>query len=319
MTACDYYSFAFARSGLRMHDSSESIFATTTGASGLIQILTWCKEHRVVQLALGISTATSNRRSNAGSRIDASVILFLLAAAVMGCQEPQRRNHHTPAPTASELLAEVDSERYAGRPLVALEHAQKLISDYPGTIEADSASRIMTLLQLAVEAAAADERTRAAEATAAAAARRLAEKWSYSREVDQMTSRVSRRAIIWSENTVNFAFPYNGPQRGTLIIRDHPSYGHDVILAIEKGQFLCRSYEDCRIRVRFDEAPARTWNAIGPADNSTTLIFLRNEARFVQELRNAAVVRIQASVFREGEPIFEFHVGGFDYARYAGN
>lgn len=30
-------------------------------------------------------------------------------------------------------------------------------------------------------------------------------------------------------------------------------------------------------------------------------------------------IRIRRIVYQEGQPIFEFHVGGFDYARYAGN
>jgi TonB family protein len=58
---------------------------------------------------------------------------------------------------------------------------------------------------------------------------------------------------------------------------------------------------------------------VGPGDNSTTSIFLRNEARFIQKLRAAKVVRLQLPVYQEGEPIFEFQVGGLDYARYTGN
>lgn len=152
----------------------------------------------------------------------------------------------------------------------------------------------------------------------AAAAERLvdAAKWGYASEADPMASRPSRTASIQSENAVEFSFPYEGPQHATLLLRDHPSYGKDVIVYIGKGQILCSSYQECSIRVRFDEGPAERWDGVGPADNSTTSVFIRNDSRFVQRMRNAKVVRIQIPVYQQGAPAFEFRVGGFDHDRY---
>lgn len=155
------------------------------------------------------------------------------------------------------------------------------------------------------------------EARAETERRRLARKWSYHKSVDPMTSAATRTANIASENAVNFGFPYQGAQHGTLIIRDHPSHGKDVILKIERGQILCQSYQDCEIRIRFDEGSATTWRAVGPSDNSSTTIFLRNQATFRQRMRSAKVVRIQAPIYEEGIPIFEFQVGGFDQRRFS--
>lgn len=220
-------------------------------------------------------------------------------------------------PDARAVFAELERENAAGRPQVALQHAQNLVSGYPGTPEADSAAKLLPALEAAAEAAAEAERARAAEAASAAESRRLAAKWIYSSDVDPMTSGTSKTAAIQSENTVHFDFPYQGAQHGTLILRNHPSYGRNVILAIQRGQILCRSYEDCQIRVRFDDGSPERWNAVGPRDNSSTAIFLRNPARFLQRIRAAKVVRIQIPVYQEGEPTFEFHVGGFDPERYA--
>lgn len=155
------------------------------------------------------------------------------------------------------------------------------------------------------------------EARAATERRRLAGKWSYQKSIDSMTSAVTRTASIASENTVNFDFPYQGAQHATLMIRDHPSYGKDVILKIERGQILCQSYQDCDIRIRFDEGNSTTWRAVGPSDNSSTTIFLRNQASFRQGMRSAKVVRIQAPIYEEGSPVFEFHVGGFSQERFS--
>ena len=144
-----------------------------------------------------------------------------------------------------------------------------------------------------------------------------AAKWRYASGSDPMASRPSRTASIDSENTVEFGFPYEGQQHATLTLRNHPSYGRDVILNIREGQILCSSYDDCSIRVRFDDGPAERWTGAGPADNSSTTVFIRNYSRFVQRLRNAKVVRIQIPVYQEGAPTFEFRVGGFDNERYA--
>jgi hypothetical protein len=144
-----------------------------------------------------------------------------------------------------------------------------------------------------------------------------AAKWRYFSDADPMASRPSRTASIDSENTVEFGFPYEGQQHGTLTLRNHPSYGRDVILQIREGQILCPSYDDCSIRVRFDDGPAERWTGAGPNDNGTTTVFIRNYSRFLQRMRNAKVVRIQIPVYQEGAPTFEFRVGGFDQDRYA--
>jgi hypothetical protein len=210
----------------------------------------------------------------------------------------------------------MEKELAAGRPSVALKLAQQLATAHIGTPEAGKAIEQIPSLQAAVKAAEEQEKARVAEAAAKEEARTLAAKWTYRSSEDPMTSRPARSAIIESENTVSFGFPYEGAQRGRLVLRDHPTYGRDVILSIERGQFLCQSYQDCSIRVRFDEQPAQRWAAVGPADNSTTSIFLRDEARFLERLRRAKIVRIQAPVYQEGEPVFEFNVGGFSYERY---
>lgn len=244
-------------------------------------------------------------------------VLGLVIVAI-GCSEPlPKPAAPEPAPpAAADILADLEKERVAGRPDAALDLARKLVNNYAGTPEADTAAKQIPDLEAAAKAAEEAERIRAAEAAAAVEAQRLADKWSYRVSEDPMTSRKSRYATIESENTVEFDFPYQGSQRGTLLLRDHPSYGRDVIFSIERGQLLCPSYSDCQIRVRFDEGSPERWSAVGPSDNSSTSIFVRNQARFVQKLRAAKVVRLQVPVYQQGEPMFEFQVGGLDYARY---
>jgi hypothetical protein len=238
------------------------------------------------------------------------------------CSQPPQagQDSATPAPpvTAKELLTRLETQRAAGQADEALKTAQELVNSHKGTPEAKSAATAVPDLEIAATRSHKEAEKRAAEAEAAETARQLAAKWSYDTSEDTMTSKIKRKASIESENTVSFAFPYRGEQHGTLILRDHPTHGRDVMFSIEKGQLLCRSYEDCQIRVRFDGGSPQRWSAIGPSDNSTTLIFLRNQARFVQLLRKSKVVLLQVPVYQQGDPIFEFEVGGFDWSRYQG-
>ncbi|MFM2347524.1 MAG: hypothetical protein RL654_2277 [Pseudomonadota bacterium] len=144
------------------------------------------------------------------------------------------------------------------------------------------------------------------------------QQWTYDKSEDKMTGGATRHAFVLSTNTVNFSSPYSGEQHGRLSIRTDPKYGRDVIFSIERGQLLCRSYEDCDVLVRFDDAKPERFSAIGPADNSTETVFLRNYERFLGKLRKAKTVRISLNVYQQGAPVFEFDVSGFNEAKYSG-
>lgn len=144
----------------------------------------------------------------------------------------------------------------------------------------------------------------------------LGSQWTYRKMEDPMANGASFVALVQSKNTVEFGFPYSGPQHATLTLRTHPRYGKNVILSIERGQFLCRSYEDCTILVRFDDQNSQSYSAVGAADNSTETIFIRNYARFLSSMQKAKTVRIAANIYQQGAPAFEFNVSGFDASKY---
>jgi hypothetical protein len=136
--------------------------------------------------------------------------------------------------------------------------------------------------------------------------------WEYLREKDDMSSGEIRHAAIRSLNFIEFDFPYQGPQRATLRLRDHPRWGKNVIFQIERGQLLCRT-DDCTVRVRFDDGSAQTFSASEPDDHSSETLFIQNYARFLKRLRGAKVVRIQPTVYQQGSPTFEFDVSGLQW------
>lgn len=140
--------------------------------------------------------------------------------------------------------------------------------------------------------------------------------WLYSQSKDPMSKGTTYNAQVLSSNTVNFDFPYAGSQNARLTLRDDPRYGKDLIFSIEKGQILCHSYEDCTVLIRFDDEKATNYSAVGPADNSTETIFIRNYSRFVEKMLKAKRVRISMNIYQEGSPVFEFDVSDFDRNKF---
>lgn len=137
--------------------------------------------------------------------------------------------------------------------------------------------------------------------------------WSYSTSEYKMSNRDVEHALILSTNSFIFDFPYGGSQRATLNLRKHPRWGRDVILSIERGQFICPSYSGCRVRVRFDKGKARYYRANEAADNSSDVIFIRGYNRFVSRLKRAKKLYIEATFYQEGNIILEFDVEGLKF------
>ena len=170
------------------------------------------------------------------------------------------------------------------------------------------------LAALTPEEKAAEEKQRVAEAVTKKEAelRQLGLRWSYEESSDQMGRGKIKTANINSVNKVNFGFPYQGAQRGWLLLRQHPKHGKDVIFGIDRGQFLCR-IDACSVNVRFDNGKAQSYSAGEPADHSTTVLFIRNYDRFLANARKAKTVYIEAQFFQEGTRVFEFAIEGLKW------
>ncbi|MBD9609776.1 hypothetical protein [Pseudomonas sp. PDM08] len=139
------------------------------------------------------------------------------------------------------------------------------------------------------------------------------EAWTYENVQDSMTQKTINRALLGSTNRLSFDFPYRGTQQAQLQLRKHPRWGQDVILQIQKGQFLCNSYDGCSVSVRFGNGKPKEFSAGEPNDNSRTSIFIQGYSNFVSELRKVDKVYIEASFYQEGNRTLEFAVDGLDW------
>lgn len=138
-------------------------------------------------------------------------------------------------------------------------------------------------------------------------------KWDYYTEDDSIGNGTVKRAIVNSVNEIDFGFPYQGKQRGRLEIRTHPRYGKDVILAIDRGQFLCHT-GGCSVTIQFDDEDyIYTYEATEPSSGSTTALFIRGYSPFLSHARKAQRVRVEAEFYQEGPRTFEFDVSGLKW------
>ena len=140
--------------------------------------------------------------------------------------------------------------------------------------------------------------------------------WTYSSSTDEMSGNKTHFAVTESTNAVNFAPPYDGYQRARLTIRTHPRYGKNIILSVDKGQLLCRSYEPCTSVIRFDGGSPEKYKGVGPDDGSTETVFIGSYSRFVGKLINSKTVRISVPVYQNGSPVFVFDTSNFDVKKY---
>lgn len=148
-----------------------------------------------------------------------------------------------------------------------------------------------------------------AQAEAEAALQKMLS-WDYWKRDLDMGGTVATARVL-SQNEVSFDFPYQGVQRGELMLREHSEYGKDVILSVDRGQFLC-GFRGCRVEVRFDDGESFKVRASQAADHSTEMIFLSNYSKLKKLISKSTTMRVKADFYQEGSRVFEFNVSGFD-------
>lgn len=182
----------------------------------------------------------------------------------------------------------------------------------PSSGSGSSASSQTSEERVAIAEAASAEALADASASAEAAARG---EWDYSNDEDPMTGKATKTARVVSTNNLNLDSPYDGAQSGFLTVRNHPQYGHDIYVRIERGQLLCDISDGCSLMVRFDDEAPQAFSATTPSDNSSETLFIQNYKRFTTRLKTAKRVRIQLNVYDNGTQYLEFNTTGFDASK----
>ncbi|WP_159918010.1 hypothetical protein [Pantoea sp. 18069] len=130
--------------------------------------------------------------------------------------------------------------------------------------------------------------------------------WKYSESTDKMSGKTEKTATIVSDNSLSLQFPYSGTNHAFLVVRQHPRYGLDVILQVQKGQILCSSHGGCPIQVKFDNAPPIKFSGSPPADHNPTTVFFNSANRFISQAAKAKKILVQVNLYHAGAPVIEF-------------
>ena len=168
-------------------------------------------------------------------------------------------------------------------------------------------------LNIKITKAAANKKLQDEAATLKAYQQQMGLVWRYGTHNDDMTQKEVLTAQVDSTNTLSFGFPYAGAQRATLELRKHPRWGSDVILQIERGQFLCSSYDGCSVSVRFGDGKPQRFSASEPSDNSTTYLFISDYSKFMSQLRKVDEVVIEASFYQAGNQALKFSTADLNW------
>lgn len=128
-----------------------------------------------------------------------------------------------------------------------------------------------------------------------------------------MRKRTDEFASLSSENEQDFSFPYAGGSHLNLQLQKFRKPETEVLLRLEKGQFICHSFTGGSVSVRFDDGPIRKFACSDTADADTSTIFLSPAGSFLAALKKSSTVTIEAEFFQEGVRQFTFDTRGLKW------
>ena len=135
--------------------------------------------------------------------------------------------------------------------------------------------------------------------------------WRYQVEEDKMTSKKTYLAYTQAKELLEFDFPYNGGSVATLILRKKRGLTN-VCIKVSKGQFY-GTYDDKKVRVRFDKL-SPTYNSYSEAsDGSSDIIFLDNERPFIAKIKKHKTLLIEAEFYQAGLKQMEFDISNLKW------
>jgi len=89
-----------------------------------------------------------------------------------------------------------------------------------------------------------------------------------------MSGAIKADANLWSDNEVNFSFPYRGKQKARLELRKKNGKYTAALFAIRKGQLM--SSMGCKVKIKFGDKAPVNYSMSGTSDGSTETLFFKS-------------------------------------------
>lgn len=137
--------------------------------------------------------------------------------------------------------------------------------------------------------------------------------WVYDERKDEMRGETSKFARLDANSPINLNFPY-GSSTPKLTIRQDAKYGFDIFITAN-GQFLCRSWDNDTLSVKFDDGPIREWSCAESDGGSSDIVFFNNERSLLSEIRKAKRFIVEANMYDAGRQQMTFDVAGLEWER----
>jgi hypothetical protein len=133
--------------------------------------------------------------------------------------------------------------------------------------------------------------------------------WQYSVDSsDKMDNAKVFLAECTATEPVDLQPPYDGGAIATIIVRNgFKHHKNEAIISMDKGQFMPSLEGDQSIEVKFDNEKPQTFSYNDAADGSDNIIFLNNSTSFIQKIKKANHVIIEAQFFENGDKQIEFN------------
>lgn len=141
-------------------------------------------------------------------------------------------------------------------------------------------------------------------------------KWEYGQNKDELRNSTTYKAMLSSNNAVNFGFPYESSFM-YLALRKDPKYGNDVVFTVN-GQFNS-CYDSCKITVKFDDNNLETYRMVGSDGGSNDTIFIESQKSmkaFVSKLKKSKKLIVEASFYDHGKGQFTFDTQGLEWKHF---
>lgn len=135
--------------------------------------------------------------------------------------------------------------------------------------------------------------------------------WNSGQLVDKMRNTSSPYTSVKSENEAEFAFPYGGGSVARISLIKRPGVPPAVAFTVTKGQFTCLT--GCEIYAKFDNGRVEKFRGVGAENGVTDGIFIEPESRFINKLKAAKKLVVEAPFYQEPRTQFEFSVAGLNW------
>lgn len=138
--------------------------------------------------------------------------------------------------------------------------------------------------------------------------------WTYRSYKMGIDDEIAKTATTQSLNSLSLDFPYQGENRGRLILRTHPDTGFDLMISIDKGQILC-GVSNCHLRVKFDKNPSYEAEFFPSRSHDSSIVFAESPEAFEKKIRNSKRMKIELPLYQSPDQVLEFDVTGLDYRK----